>query len=76
MKTYLSKLAARHIEAALPLEVDPDIKINVEDVYKSDPAYHRFVLAVSDNLRRYCVKFNMKDSEILKMFVKDVAENI
>lgn len=63
-------------KAESQLEVDPHLNIHVEDVYKADPAYHKFVLAVSDNLRKYCVKFNMKSSEIMKMFTKDILENL
>lgn len=61
-------------DPAKKIEVDPDLKIDVFDVYKQDPAYLKLVHQVADNLRRYSVKFNLKEDEILKMFLKDLKE--
>lgn len=75
---YTNKILAQYAQAASPLkiEVDPDLKINIEDVYKQDPEYKKFVMSVSQHLMRYSGKFNLKNSELLKMFLNDLKNEL
>jgi len=75
---YIHKISAIYAQAALApkIEVDPDLKISVEDVYKLDPEYKKFVMTVGQHLMRYSGKFNLKNSELLKMFLNDLKNEL
>jgi len=75
---YTNKILARYTQAALApkIEVDPDLKISVEDVYKQDPEYKKFVIQVGQHLMRYSGKFNLKNTELLKMFLNDLKNEL
>jgi hypothetical protein len=68
--------ALTKIIAKTTVEIDPDMKIALEEVYLQNQNYRSFVASVAMHLRKFMVEFNLKEEEMIDLFAKNLIDKM